>query len=322
VTGFIENAVRANDVAGLRRLGLDPTEVATMLSDAFAFQLFETGFVHADPHPGNILVRVMPSANGESIALPPLPQVPADAHVKFESHSCIIMPADDPKAPPLPRRRRAQCIVLDHGLCFDLSQSERELLADIWTGCASHDTPLLKRTMASMGMNPKEYALLGSMFLQFPYETFSPFRRAATPDELERMRRQSSDKMPEISALLEKMPKNFALALRNITTYRALHKDLGNPVSRTQRMLRFSVPVSVRTALRAETAADAAAGSRGSLTHRASLAWRGGAAGQWCAVQWALLRLRCTEWYIESLLAFARWWDPKTMEVVDEILQI
>ena len=37
--------------------GLDLKEIARLLSTAFAKQIFIHGFVHCDPHPGNIFVR-------------------------------------------------------------------------------------------------------------------------------------------------------------------------------------------------------------------------------------------------------------------------
>ena len=50
--------VGVNDLEGLRRLGLDPAEVAILGSRILLRQIFEFGFFHADPHPGNL--RVLP----------------------------------------------------------------------------------------------------------------------------------------------------------------------------------------------------------------------------------------------------------------------
>ncbi len=41
----------------IREQGLDLKEIARLLSTAFAKQIFVHGFVHCDPHPGNIFVR-------------------------------------------------------------------------------------------------------------------------------------------------------------------------------------------------------------------------------------------------------------------------
>jgi len=49
--------VRVSDVDGLRKLGLEPADVSRRLLDVFCEQILVHGFFHADPHPGNILVR-------------------------------------------------------------------------------------------------------------------------------------------------------------------------------------------------------------------------------------------------------------------------
>ena len=45
------------DIERLRSLGIDPSDLARRLVDAFVIQIFDAGVFHADPHPGNILVE-------------------------------------------------------------------------------------------------------------------------------------------------------------------------------------------------------------------------------------------------------------------------
>ena len=49
-------AIKVNDRAGLLAAGIDPAQVATVFAEVMLDQLFEHGFFHADPHPGNIFV--------------------------------------------------------------------------------------------------------------------------------------------------------------------------------------------------------------------------------------------------------------------------
>lgn len=44
-------------------------QVAEKVIKAFAHQLFHTGFVHADPHPGNIFIRPLPRGDGAQVVL-------------------------------------------------------------------------------------------------------------------------------------------------------------------------------------------------------------------------------------------------------------
>jgi predicted unusual protein kinase regulating ubiquinone biosynthesis (AarF/ABC1/UbiB family) len=58
-------AVKMADVAALINLGIDPKAVADLLLDAYFKQVFEEGFFHADPHPGNLFVRPRQEWEGE-----------------------------------------------------------------------------------------------------------------------------------------------------------------------------------------------------------------------------------------------------------------
>jgi len=63
---FVEG-VRISDREGLAAAGIDPTRVAETLNDAFAEGLFDRGVLHADPHPGNLLVQ--PGPDGPRLVL-------------------------------------------------------------------------------------------------------------------------------------------------------------------------------------------------------------------------------------------------------------
>lgn len=54
---FIDG-VRVDDLDGLRRLGINPEDVAERGAKILLTQIFRHGFFHADPHPGNL--RVLP----------------------------------------------------------------------------------------------------------------------------------------------------------------------------------------------------------------------------------------------------------------------
>jgi len=49
-------AIKINDVAALRAAGIDPGEVASEFAAVMFDQVFNDGFFHADPHPGNVFV--------------------------------------------------------------------------------------------------------------------------------------------------------------------------------------------------------------------------------------------------------------------------
>lgn len=55
-TEFI-HAYKANDTEAIKKANLSLADVDTKIFKAFSEQIFNSGFVHGDPHPGNVFVR-------------------------------------------------------------------------------------------------------------------------------------------------------------------------------------------------------------------------------------------------------------------------
>ena len=62
-------AIKINDVAALVTAGINPNAVAAELARVTFEQIFNHGFFHADPHPGNIFVTPRASASGVDFSL-------------------------------------------------------------------------------------------------------------------------------------------------------------------------------------------------------------------------------------------------------------
>ncbi|KAJ8273299.1 hypothetical protein GJAV_G00099980 [Gymnothorax javanicus] len=60
---------KINNVEEMKRQGLGFKDAADKLIRTFAEQIFYTGFIHADPHPGNVLVRRGPDGKAELVLL-------------------------------------------------------------------------------------------------------------------------------------------------------------------------------------------------------------------------------------------------------------
>lgn len=58
-----------NDLAYIRSNNIDPYEVADKLSQLYSQMIFIHGFVHSDPHPGNIMVKKTPTRGVDIILL-------------------------------------------------------------------------------------------------------------------------------------------------------------------------------------------------------------------------------------------------------------
>jgi len=57
-------AIKITDYAEITRAGVDRGDVANKLLDTYLKQIFEDGFVHADPHPGNLFVTPLDTEAG------------------------------------------------------------------------------------------------------------------------------------------------------------------------------------------------------------------------------------------------------------------
>ncbi|XP_064910763.1 uncharacterized aarF domain-containing protein kinase 5 [Columba livia] len=60
---------KITNVEGIRSQGLGVQDAAEKLIRVFAEQIFYTGFIHADPHPGNVLVRRGPDGKAQLVLL-------------------------------------------------------------------------------------------------------------------------------------------------------------------------------------------------------------------------------------------------------------
>jgi predicted unusual protein kinase regulating ubiquinone biosynthesis (AarF/ABC1/UbiB family) len=59
-----ETGVKISDREALLKLGVDPEAVAKLLVGCYFTMLFQARVFHADPHPGNFLVRATPGPSG------------------------------------------------------------------------------------------------------------------------------------------------------------------------------------------------------------------------------------------------------------------
>merc|ERR1711871_64878 len=51
------HGIKVNDTLKLKEMGLECTDVASLVCSLFGDMIYFHGFVHCDPHPGNIFVR-------------------------------------------------------------------------------------------------------------------------------------------------------------------------------------------------------------------------------------------------------------------------
>jgi aarF domain-containing kinase len=94
-------------------------EIGSILTDTFNRQIFQFGFVHSDPHPGNLFVR-KEIVNGKQMT---------------------------------------RLILLDHGLYRDLDESFRLNYCLMWRGLITQNKALLKESCSNLGIKQFELFL-------------------------------------------------------------------------------------------------------------------------------------------------------------------
>ena len=252
MTEFI-HGVKITDLAGLKgpKMGFSNRQIATIsedMIDAFSYQMFCTGFVHCDPHPGNLLVRRHPRRTGQP-----------------------------------------QLVILDHGLYVSFPDDLRHHFTNMWTACVLHDTDKVISLSRAIGVD--EWEWLAAMFLEHPYDVYSPFKRMASQADLDLMRKAMREDMQKMSDILKILPAVYGMVLRNVTNVRAAQKLMGSPTSRTLRMLRWSLPLS-----------------------------DGAQAMSWWQLYCLSWKLWAQETVHRGMLAYAVWRNPELMKAVDDVL--
>lgn len=92
ISEWIDDYVKITDKEGLKAAGFNSSAVVSDAVSAFAYQTFQVGHVHCDPHPGNLLVRPKPGG----------------------------------------KKNEHQIVIIDHGLYADLSEELRLDYANFW----------------------------------------------------------------------------------------------------------------------------------------------------------------------------------------------
>ena len=114
VTHF-ESGCKISDVGGCKLQGVDRRTLARQVVEVYCQQIFTDGVYHADPHPGNLLVRPLPGG------------APGTAQIVF----------------------------LDFGAVATISPQFRQGIVELIQGGLTRDTPRIVRAMRQMGFVAK-----------------------------------------------------------------------------------------------------------------------------------------------------------------------
>lgn len=194
-TEFID-ACKASDLEAIKAMKLSLGDVDRKIFQAFSEQIFRSGFVHGDPHPGNVFIRAG-------------------------------------------RDKRAEVVLLDHGLYETLPDDTRDALCHFWEAIVLRDHAAMERHAARM--NVKEYFKFAEILLQRPLETKSKFSTKLTESEIAYMQKLARKRFDIIMDTLREMPQNMLFIVRNLNTVRAIAREHGDPIDRPRVMAQHAV---------------------------------------------------------------------------------
>jgi predicted unusual protein kinase regulating ubiquinone biosynthesis (AarF/ABC1/UbiB family) len=107
-------AIKITDYAEITKAGIERSDVAKKLLDTYLKQIFEDGFVHADPHPGNLFVTPL---------------------------------GDDSESP-----RRWQLTFVDFGMTARVPEGVRDGLREMLIGVGTKDSSRVVKSYQKLGM--------------------------------------------------------------------------------------------------------------------------------------------------------------------------
>ncbi|KAI3799967.1 hypothetical protein L1987_35273 [Smallanthus sonchifolius] len=187
---------QVNDLKSIKKLGVNPHDIARLVSRTFAEMMFKHGFVHCDPHAANLLIRTLPSRKSGVFG-----------------------------------RRKPQLILLDHGLYKQLDTSIRTNYAALWKALVLADAKGIKENCMKFGAGEDLYALFAGILTMRPWNRIidpavDHLAIQGNASDHSGLQMYASQYFPQITELLHKLPRVILLMLKTNDCLRAVNNAL------------------------------------------------------------------------------------------------
>eukprot|EP00301_Raphidiophrys_heterophryoidea_P016324 c25887_g1_i1.p1 GENE.c25887_g1_i1~~c25887_g1_i1.p1 ORF type:complete len:598 (-),score=133.47 c25887_g1_i1:201-1994(-) len=195
---FIHGCAVDNKTA-LLEMGFDPIKIADMMAQTFSEMIFVHGFVHCDPHPGNVLVRRNVSGG-------------------------------------------PQLVLLDHGLYREISEHIRFNYSSLWVAAILQNETEVVRAANALGLG--EYSkflpimLVGRSTRDHNSKLGQDFTHAQRRKMMKEMGVSQASAFQDVSAFMEKLPRDLLFCFRAQNLVRGVHEMLGG--KREKRFVTFA----------------------------------------------------------------------------------
>ncbi|KAK6109367.1 ABC1 family protein [Brugia pahangi] len=179
------DGAQINDCNYFTQNNINRYDVCRKLGALFSEMIFINGYVHCDPHPGNVLVNKA-----------------KDGHVSI--------------------------VLLDHGLYLTVEPDFRIKYSKLWLALLEPNLNEIKECAQSMGVGDL-YGLFACMVTNRSWDAISHGidKSSATYDEQQKIKSYAATLIPEISQVLERMPRSMLLILKTNDLLRSIEYRLG-----------------------------------------------------------------------------------------------
>ncbi|ORZ26390.1 ABC1 family-domain-containing protein [Lobosporangium transversale] len=185
------NGSRIDDVEYLNANNIKVADVSKEMARTFSQMIYKDGFLHCDPHPGNVMIRPKP--------------VGSPSHCNFE------------------------IILLDHGLYRELSPEFRLDYARLWTAVMASDQEEIKKRALKLG-GIDAYELFACILTGRDWDVIQDAqltKKVRNKEETSKISHDAGNWLVEIADILAKVPRDLLLLFKTNDLLRALDEDLG-----------------------------------------------------------------------------------------------
>ncbi|KAL5965037.1 putative aarF domain-containing protein kinase 5 [Taenia solium] len=210
-TEFIDG-IKISDTLRLQTSGFSLATIDKIMVAAFGRQVFCTGFVHADPHPGNLLIRERRSSSTSLLF-----------RVFHFILGCFF-------------ETPAQLVIIDHGLYQSISDSERLALCEMYKAILSNDERCMMES--SRRLKVTDYATFGDIIIQRPWRRMGRVLSSKlTEADKAYIREQAELYFDRILSVLREMPRPLLLFIRNLNMVRSICRSHGDRINRHEYLI-------------------------------------------------------------------------------------
>lgn len=191
---------KVTDLNFMHENGIDPYLVSKRLAQIFSEMIFIHGFVHCDPHPGNVFVRLKETS-------------------KTRRNWWIFS-----------RKPEWELVLLDHGLYKELSTDFRLSYARLWKSVIEGDIEAIKQNCRDIGAGDA-YRLFSSVLTHRTWSSVSvrSISTQTTLKEIQLIKDRAPGYLVQVADFLANVPRPLLLLLKTNDLLRSIERALTEP---------------------------------------------------------------------------------------------